>query len=128
MSLQVYIAVMMGGAIGSAVRLWLATTITDRLSGPFPWGILCVNISGCFLIGLFIGWSVPESSWLGSPTVRLAVTYGLLGGFTTFSTFSMQTVHLLGSGAVMTAMSYAAASLSCCLLATWLGLRLTMGS
>jgi len=89
--------VALGGGIGALVR-YLTALITARLWGEtFPWGTLAVNLAGCFLIGVIYAFGV-EAGAVG-PRARLFVMTGLLGGFTTFSTFSLETSTLLMQGA-----------------------------
>ena len=76
---------MLGGAIGSALRFLIATSI-DRWTGVvFPWGTILVNIVGCFFIGLVAGLTSPDSPLMLSPVIRTFIMIGILGGFTTFS-------------------------------------------
>ncbi|HCA47326.1 MAG TPA: fluoride efflux transporter CrcB [Armatimonadetes bacterium] len=96
MSLEIAL-VALGGGIGALVR-YLTALITARLWGEtFPWGTLAVNLAGCFLIGVIYAFGV-EAGAVG-PRARLFVMTGLLGGFTTFSTFSLETSTLLMQGA-----------------------------
>lgn len=91
------------------------------LSAKFPWGTFTVNLLGCLVIGLLSGLA-EKFDWL-SPSLRLFLLTGLLGGFTTFSAFGLETVFLLRRGEVLLAAAYAAASVLLCIAAVWLGLR-----
>ena len=85
--------VLLGGGIGSAARYLTGVWITERLGAAFPWGTLVVNVVGSFLIGL-IATLADERDRLG-PDLRLFLVGGVLGGFTTFSAFSLETLRLL---------------------------------
>lgn len=115
------VAVAVGGALG-AVSRWAVTVGMLRLTGPgFPWGTLMVNVTGSFLVGVAVVWAqnagLPE-------TYRHFLTVGLLGSFTTFSTYSLETLTLVETGAWLRAGSYALGSLSLGLAAVWAGMTL----
>jgi CrcB protein len=97
-----------GGAAGSWLRYLVARAVPPAASG-FPWGTLTVNVVGSFAMGLLAGWlarlGAQAEGW------RLLLGVGLLGGFTTFSAFGLETVALIERGAVGTAMAYVALSL-----------------
>lgn len=85
-----------GGGIGAVLR-YVATGLVDRQAGPpFPWGTLAVNVAGCLAIGLLV--TLIEERGALSPSLRLFFVTGLLGGFTTFSTFGIETWQLLEEG------------------------------
>src|SRR6187402_2590059 len=113
--------VMVGGGIGAGIR-HLANIGAMRLVGPnYPWGTMAINIVGSFAMGLFIAALVRRG---GSNELRLFVATGILGGFTTFSAFSLDFAVLWERGAELPAVAYAAASLLGTLLAVFLGLWL----
>jgi CrcB protein len=115
-----FVWICLGGALGTGAR-YLVAVGTLRLLGPaFPWGTLAVNAVGCFLLGAIMHVGL-TTQWL-SPTLRLALTTGLLGGFTTYSTFNYETLQYLREGAASLALLNVAATLSLCLLTGWLGL------
>ena len=87
------LAVMAGGAIGSILRYAVSLSIAERW-GTFPWGTLAVNVAGSFGIGLFAAMTGVDGLVLVPPAVRLFVMVGIFGGFTTFSSFSLQTLNL----------------------------------
>ncbi len=96
--------VALGGALGAAFRYLLSLCITSAF---FPWQTFLVNISGCFLIGLV--WSMNQEQLLNKP-LFLFITTGLLGGYTTFSAFGLETVTLFNEGKKMIALIYCMAS------------------
>jgi fluoride exporter len=87
------LAVGLGGCLGSIARYWLATAMHRQFGQGFPYGTLAVNLLGCFLLGSVIG--LVEHRQLFNPGTRLFLTVGVLGGFTTFSTFGWETFDLL---------------------------------
>jgi CrcB protein len=116
---KLYAAVMIGGAIGSALRYGLSAWIAETAHSTFPWGTLAVNV-----IGVFTGFTGPDGPLLVSPIVRAFVTIGILGGFTTFSSFSLQTMLLVQDGQWLSAFGNVTSSVVLCLLATGLGILL----
>jgi len=106
-----FLWVFLGGGIGSVLR-YGATLL------PVPCPTVCVNVLGCFLIGLFHGWS---ARWGWGAEMRLLLTTGLCGGFTTFSTFSAESLELLRAGRFFAAAGYVGASVLLGLLATFAG-------
>lgn len=124
MTWQTYLGVMAGGAAGVGARLFLSNYIANQFGQSFPWGTLIVNVSGCFIIGLFSGITGPDGLFMTSPLVRQIVTIGILGGFTTFSAFSLQTISLLADGDFFYGAFNIVASLLFCLAGTWLGLAM----
>ena len=90
--LKVYLAVMVVGAFGCAARMWLSNLLEEKYGPAFPIGTLAVNVLGCFIIGVFAGITRPDGGVLVHPVIRQAVIIGFLGGFTTFSSFGLQTI------------------------------------
>ncbi|MGK0185404.1 MAG: CrcB protein [Verrucomicrobiales bacterium] len=109
-----------GGALGALSRYALGGWIQARGAGEFPAATIVVNVSGCLLFGLLYGWIGLSAS----QPLRGFLFTGLLGGFTTFSTFGFETIHLLQRGQQGMAIAYVALSLVCGLLAAWLGLTI----
>jgi CrcB protein len=105
--------VMMGGALGAAARYHMGGVFGR--GAAFPWGTLAVNILGGMLMGVLVARRPSES-------MRLLLGVGVLGGFTTFSAFSLETVSLLEGGAAALAFAYVAASVLGACLALWIGL------
>jgi len=86
-----YVLVMLGGALGTGARFWLSGLIAERAGEFFPLGTLLVNISGSFAVGFFAGFTDSEGPVLVSPRFRQFFMIGVCGGYTTFSSFSLQT-------------------------------------
>jgi fluoride exporter len=113
------VMVAMGGALGSVLRYGMNLGVTRLMGDAFPWGILFVNVLGCFLIGAvsaFFMHRLPEGE-----TLRLFLAIGFLGGFTTFSAFSLDVLKLVNNGQTAAAISYVAASIALTLLAVFAG-------
>ena len=114
-----WIAVALGGAIGSMGRFWLAGAMA-ALTGPrFPWGTLLINVLGSALIGLVAGLTLTPARMGMHPDLRIFLMTGVCGGFTTFSAFSLQTLELMQAGDVVPAMGYAIGSVVLCVIATY---------
>ncbi|MBF1681632.1 MAG: fluoride efflux transporter CrcB [Selenomonas artemidis] len=101
------LAVGLGGAIGAVLRYLLGQAI-PRLAGVFPLGTFCVNIVGCFAIGVIVALAGRNSGI--DPRLVLFLQTGICGGFTTFSTFSLETVSLMDEGKIPLALLYLCAS------------------
>ena len=116
-----YLWIGLGGALGSVSRAWLAIAVA-RITGPqFPWGTILINILGSFIIGYF-GTLTASSGRLPMPMdVRAFVMIGICGGFTTFSSFSLQTLDLMRDGRAGQALANIALSVVLCLLAVAAG-------
>lgn len=112
--------VALGGAVGSVARYWLAGLMAG-LATAFPWATVLANVSGSFLIGLAATLSGPEGRLLVPPEIRQLVIVGLCGGYTTFSSFSLQTLQLAQEGRWLLAGGNVLLSVVACLLAVWLG-------
>lgn len=113
-------AVAVGGAFGSVCRFLLSRWIQIILPyESLPWGIIFVNVIGCFFIGVL--YSLFQYHFFENPVWRAGLIIGVLGGFTTFSSFSIDTVVMLQKGLLFTAFSNVAISLMYCLSATILG-------
>ena len=113
------VAVAAGGAAGALARYGLTTLIHRLLGTGFPYGTLCVNVLGSLLLGMVF--VAVERKGLGEPA-RLALGVGLLGAFTTFSTFSLDTLILLQQGQVVRAFVYVLLSVAVCLAAAAVGM------
>jgi fluoride exporter len=111
-----------GGAVGTGARYLLSGWALEALGAGFPYGTLAVNVLGSFCVGLImqIGIATP----LLSPTLRLALTTGVMGGFTTYSTFNYETIHYVQDGAWRLALGNVALTLVACLVAGFAGIAL----
>jgi CrcB protein len=116
------VLVFVGGGIGAAARYWLQGIAYQKLGSDFPYGTLIVNVVGCVLIGFLM--SSMEERFLVHPSLRVLVTIGILGGFTTFSSFSFETIAMLRDGEVFRAAVNVIVSVGVCLAGAWIGLRL----
>ena len=125
--LNQYLVIALGGALGSVLRFWIGTGIDSAVSRGgqiFPWGTVVVNITGCFIIGLFATLTGVEGRWLVPALVRPFVMIGILGGYTTFSSFSLQTLNLWNDNQRWEALANVLISVVLCLLGVWLGAAL----
>ncbi len=116
-----YFWIMLGGALGTGARFWASGLVAERMGETFPLGTLFVNVTGSFIIGFFATMTDPGGAFLVSPRVRQFVMIGILGGYTTFSSFSLQTLELARDGDWLRAGLNSVLSLVCCLIAVWLG-------
>ena len=119
-----YLWIAMGGALGSVARFWFSGVVGRQFGETFPWGTLLVNITGSFAIGVLAALAEPGGRHFIKPAGRQFLIYGVCGGYTTFSSFSLQTLELLREGDWFKAGFNAAASLGLCLVAVWLGYAL----
>ena len=122
-----WLALFAGGGLGAVLRFALALWVDERAPVAFPWGTLAVNVSGCFLIGLVA--TLADEHRLLTPLARLFLVAGVLGGFTTFSTFGLETWRLAEEGLSRLALWNILASLGATLVAViagvWLGRNLS---
>jgi fluoride exporter len=116
-----YMCVALGAAIGGTARYGLAGFIGNRVGAAFPWGTLVVNITGCFIIGIFNTLTGPDGVLLVPLQARLFVMVGICGGYTTFSSFSLETLNLMRNGEFLPAGAYVLFSVAFCLVGVWLG-------
>jgi CrcB protein len=121
MTWQTAVAVAIGSGLGGVGRVWATVLATRWLGEALPWGTLGVNLLGSLAIGLVAGLSEGGARFAGQPLVRDFFLLGLFGGFTTFSSFSLQTLNLLRDGEVARAAVYVAASAGLCVAAAALG-------
>jgi len=116
------LAIAGGGAVGALLRFWVSTWVYARLGRDFPWGTLAVNVAGSLLMGLLYVLLIERLAV--PPAWRAALLVGLLGAFTTFSTFSIETFNLIEEGALLAALANVLLSVVLCLLGAWLGVWL----
>jgi CrcB protein len=118
-----WILVAIGSALGGVTRHGVGLLIAQRFGSTFPWGTLAVNVLGSCAIGMCGAWLI-DSQRASAPLIREFAMVGFLGGFTTFSAFSLQTLQLLRDGKATLAIANVAASIVLCLFAVWLGFAL----
>lgn len=116
-----YLWVALGSALGGVARFWCSGLIARHIGEAFPWGTLIVNVAGSFLIGLVAALAAPEGRLLLPIDVRVFLMIGLFGGFTTFSSFSLQTLALLQDGEWLNAAANVIGSVLLCLASVWFG-------
>ena len=116
--------VIAGSALGGLARFWLSVWMVQLLGPRLPWGTLLINVLGSFVIGWFAALTGPAGRLSVSPEIRLFVMIGVCGGFTTFSSFSLQTLELLQREDYGWAISYIAGSILLCLASVATGYTL----
>lgn len=119
--MQNYLWIMLGSALGGGARYWASGFVANYFGETFPWGTILVNVSGSFVIGFFAALTDPDGGLLVGPTARQFVMIGLCGGYTTFSSFSLQTLNLARDSEWLRAGANIGLSVVLCLLAVWLG-------
>ncbi len=115
-----------GSALGGMARYWCSGVAARLFGETFPWGTLFVNVTGSLVIGFFATLTAPDGRVFAGSTMRQFVMIGLLGGFTTFSSFSLQTLNLAQDGEWLQAGGNILASVGLCLVAVWLGYLLAL--
>jgi len=115
-----FLAIAAGGAIGSVLRYWVSINTHAIFGRDFPYGTLTVNVIGSLLMGLLFVLFVER--WEIETVIRSAILIGLLGAFTTFSTFSIETLNLVEDGSYAKALVNILVSVSASLVAAWLGI------
>ncbi|MFN2448315.1 MAG: CrcB family protein [Candidatus Baltobacteraceae bacterium] len=116
-------AVFAGGGAGSVLRLLITFAVTQRYGPGFPWPTMLINITGSFAIGVLAELALTRAN-AGTPLVRLFFMTGVLGGYTTFSTFSFDALQLIGGRAVLLAVAYIAGSVILGVIAAFGGVAL----
>ncbi|TMP97272.1 MAG: fluoride efflux transporter CrcB [Verrucomicrobia bacterium] len=116
-----YLWIALGSALGGVGRYWLSGVIARRFGEAFPVGTLVANATGSFVIGFIASLTRPEGRLLMSASGRQFLMVGICGGYTTFSSFSLQTLNLAREGEWFYAGANVVASVLLCLLAVWLG-------
>jgi len=116
-----YLWIALGSALGGVARYWLSGVVARRFGESFPVGTLIVNVTGSFVIGFVATLTDPGGRLLMSVTARQFVMLGVLGGYTTFSSFSLQTLNLARDGEWLYASANVVLSVILCLLAVWVG-------
>jgi CrcB protein len=118
---MMYVLVMIGSALGGGTRYWLSGFVANRIGETFPWGTLLVNVIGSFVIGFFATLTSPDGRLLVGTQGRQFVMTGICGGFTTFSSFSLQTLNLVRDGDWLRVGANVGFSFVLCLIAVALG-------
>ena len=120
--MQHVLAIAVGGAVGAVLRYWVSSSVYLLLGKDFPYGTLVVNVLGSFVMGLLFVYLIERM--IDTSLLRAALIIGLLGAFTTFSTFSIETLQLLENGEYFKTAMNIVASVTACLFAVWLGVVL----
>ena len=120
-TILLYCWIALGSAIGGVARYWCSGVAARLFGETFPWGTLIVNVTGSFIIGFFATLTGPDGRVFASSTMRQFVMMGLLGCYTTFSSFSLQTLSLAQNNQWLEAGGNILASVILCLVAVWLG-------
>jgi fluoride exporter len=121
MAITTWLAVALGSALGGLARYGVGLLALRAWGAAFPWGTLLINILGSFIITLYGGLTLPGGAFPASYDARAFVMVGICGGFTTFSSFSLQTLELFQAGAAGRAAFYILGSVAFCLLGAYLG-------
>jgi fluoride exporter len=123
-SMLAYVWVALGGALGTTARYWLSGVVARSVGETFPWGTMVINVSGSFVIGFFGALTGPDGRWFVGSNARQFVIIGICGGYTTFSSFSLQTLNLANDGEWFRAGANISLSVALCLIAVWAGVAL----
>ena len=116
-----YLWIAVGSGLGGMARYWCSGLAARLIGETFPWGTLIVNIVGSFVIGFFAILTGPDGRLFVGTTARQFVMIGICGGYTTFSSFSIQTLTLMNEGEWVSAGANIVLSVVCCMLAVWAG-------
>jgi len=119
-----YVWVALGGAVGTTARYWLSGVVARSVGETFPWGTLVINVTGSFVIGFFGALTGPDGRVFVGSTARQFVMIGICGGYTTFSSFSLQTLNLMNDGEWFRAGANIGLSVLLCMIAVWVGVVL----
>ena len=119
--MSAYLLVGLGSGAGGMLRYWLARLVTAQADGVVPWGTVFVNVSGSLAIGVLAALAIADGRLFGAEGARQLLMVGLLGGYTTFSAFSLDALALFHGGHTGAAASYVLITLLGCLTAVWAG-------
>lgn len=119
--MMTYLWIAAGSALGGMARYASTSLVAAQIGTAFPWGTLLVNVLGSFLVGIVAAVTGPGGRWVVAPDIVRFMTVGLLGGYTTFSAFSLETQALIQEGAMARAGINVVLSAGVCLVAVWLG-------
>ncbi|HTA99662.1 MAG TPA: fluoride efflux transporter CrcB [Bradyrhizobium sp.] len=116
-----YVSVALGSIVGAVGRFLVSVLFVSQFGDGFPWGTLFVNVTGSFVIGFYAALTGPDGRLFVSARQRLFVMVGICGGYTTFSAFSLETLRLVQSGRVQTALVYLVVSAVTWIASVWIG-------
>lgn len=119
MNMNKYVLVGLGGCLGSVLRFWAGAYISNRMGSRFPYGTFVINVTGSFLIGLVVTLLAERTHW--SPNFRYLIPIGFIGGYTTFSTFELETFQSFRDGEILAAFLNVLLSVVLGFIAVWLG-------
>ena len=114
----------LGGVLGANARYWLGEWVTARAGAAFPWATFLINVSGSFLLGVFLAVTAERATTDSPPHLHLFFAVGFLGAYTTFSTFAFETYTLASTGGLTRAFANALGSLLAGFAGVWLGMLL----
>jgi fluoride exporter len=118
---MIYIWLAIGGALGTVARFWCSGVAARLIGETFPWGTLVVNVIGSFIIGFAATALGPDGRMFVGTTARQFIMVGFCGGYTTFSSFSLQTLNLMNDGEWLYAAGNVGLSVALCIIAVWVG-------
>ena len=118
---MMYFWVMLGSALGGGARYAISGLVASQFGETFPWGTVVVNVTGSFVIGFFFTFTGPDGRLFAGVEARQFVMIALCGGYTTFSSFSLQTLNLVRDDKFMLAGANVGLSVALCLIAVWAG-------
>ncbi len=119
--MRLYLWIMAGSALGGGARFFISGLVANWFGGAFPWGTFAVNVTGSFVIGFFATLTGPDGRVFVGATGRQFFMTGICGGYTTFSSFSLQTLTLAQDDEWLHAGGNVLISVICCMVAVWLG-------
>jgi CrcB protein len=125
--MMTYLWIAVGGALGSMARYFVSSSFARATGEAFPWGTLVVNVTGCVLIGVLATVAGPDGRFEVDPDIRQFLLIGVCGGYTTFSSFSLQTLNLVRGGETAAALGNIAVSVFACLVGVWIGATIGQG-
>jgi CrcB protein len=119
--MNAYLWIFVGGGLGSVARFLISGAIDRSIGVVFPWGTIVVNVTGCFVIGVLATVTGSDGRLQVDPDFRQFLLIGICGGYTTFSSFSLQTLNLVRNGEMLSATGNTVISFAACMVAVWIG-------